>query len=227
MIKQDNPKIMKKKKKLIFYLATKLGWILIKLLGKLCFFKEVGRENFQKLVQAKLPFLYVLWHGRIFSPIYLHCGEGITAMVSQHADGEMIAQTIHKLGYKTVRGSSTRGGNQAFHDMVSVLKNGGIGTIIPDGPRGPRHHLKPGTMYIAQQTGACLIPVTFSANRNIVFNSWDRFMLPLPFSKNIVFYGKPIKVLKELSEEQLDQLRKEFEAEMIRLENKADDYFRK
>lgn len=227
IIQKDSHKNMKKKKKLTFYLATKLGWIFIKLIGKLCYFKEAGRENFEKLQRAKLPFLYVLWHGRILIPIYLHCGEGVTAMVSLHADGEMIARTIHKLGYKTVRGSSTRGGNQAFYDMVNVLKKGGTGAIIPDGPRGPRHHLKPGTMFIAQQTDAYLVPVTFSANRTIVFSSWDRFMLPLPFSKNIVFYGTPVQVPKELSGEQLEQLRKEFEAEMIRLENKADEYFRK
>lgn len=217
---------MKKKKKLIFYLATRLGWMFFKLVGKTCSFKEVGRENFQKLADAKLSYLFVLWHGRIFSPIYLHCGEGITAMVSQHTDGEMIAQTLHKLGYHTVRGSSTRGGNQAFHEMVNVLKQRRIGAIIPDGPRGPRHHLKPGTIYIAQQAGVHLIPVAFSANRKIVFNSWDRFLLPLPFSKNIVYYGTPAKVMRELSEEQLEQTRQDFEAEMIRLEKQADEYFR-
>lgn len=217
----------KKKKKIIFYLATKLGWLLITLIGKMSFIKVLDRHHHQKLLKKQVPFIYLLWHGRILIPIYVHRGEGVTAMVSMHADGEMIAQTIHKLGYKTVRGSSTRGGNQAFHDMVNVLKNGGLGTIIPDGPRGPRHYLKPGTFYIAQQTGAYLLPITFSANRKIVFNSWDRFMLPLPFSKNVVIYGRPIDVPRELLPEQLEQLRIQFELDMIRLEKRADEYFRK
>jgi lysophospholipid acyltransferase (LPLAT)-like uncharacterized protein len=217
----------KKKKKIVFYLATNVGWLLIKLIGKLCFIKVLDRHHHRKLVKKKVPFIYVLWHGRILIPIYLHRGEGVTAMVSMHADGEMIAKTIHKLGYKTVRGSSTRGGNQAFHDMVDVLKNGGLGTIIPDGPRGPRHYLKPGTFYIAQQTGAYLLPITFSSSRKFIFNSWDRFMLPVPFSKNVVIYGEPIDVPKGLSQEQLEQVRTEFEAGMIRLEKRADEYFRK
>lgn len=217
----------KTKKKIIFYLATKLGWLLISFLGKLCFIKLLDRHNEQKLLKMRVPIIYLLWHGRILIPIYVHRGEGVTAMVSSHSDGEMIAQTIHKLGFKTVRGSSTRGGNQAFHDMVEVLKNGGFGTIIPDGPRGPRHYLKPGTFYLAQQTGAYLLPMTFSSSRKIIFNSWDRFILPIPFSKNVVIYGKPIHVPRELSPEQFEQLRAEFEADMIRLEKRADEYFRK
>ncbi len=213
------------KKKIVFYLATKLGWLLILLIGKLCSIKLIGRAKVDELKKQNAPILFVLWHGRILIPIYVHRNEGITPMVSLHSDGEIIAQTLQKLGYRTIRGSSSRGGNKAFHEMVDILNKNGTGAIIPDGPRGPRHHLKPGTLFIAQQSQAYLIPTTFSANRKIVFNSWDRFLLPLPFAKCIMIYGDAISVDKDLPPEQLENLRQKFERDLIALEKKADDYF--
>jgi lysophospholipid acyltransferase (LPLAT)-like uncharacterized protein len=217
----------KKKKKILFYLATKLGWLIILLLGKLSFIKVMGRHHLEKLKDKKVPFIYVLWHGRILLPSYILRNQGITPMISLHTDGEMIAQTVHKLGYQTVRGSSTRGGKEAFHNMVDVLNQGGCGVITPDGPRGPRHYLKPGALFIAQQAGAYLLPMCFSAKRKIQFNSWDRFILLLPFSKSVVIYGAPINVPKDLSQEQLKQLRSKFQDDMIQLEKQADEYFQK
>jgi len=215
----------KKKKKILFFLATKFGWLIILLLGKLSFIKIVGRHHLENLKKKNVPFIFVLWHGRILLPTYIHRRQGITGMASLNTDGEIGVQIVHKLGYQSVRGSSTRGGKKAFHDMVDVLNRGGTGTMFPDGPRGPRHYLKPGTLYIAQQAGAYLLPLCFSAQRKIQFNSWDKFVVPLPFSKSVVMYGNPIKIPKELSQEQLEQLRKNFEEEMIQLEKKADEYF--
>lgn len=217
----------KNKKKIQGYLATKLGWLIILALGKLSRIKIVGRHHFEKLNKKNVPFIYVLWHGRIVLPIYVHRDEGITPMVSLHADGEMIAQTLQKLGYVTVRGSSTRGGKKAFYNMVDALKQGRRGAMIPDGPRGPRHYLKPGTLYIAQRSDAYLLPILFSSKRKMEFNSWDRFILPMPFSKSIVIYGAPINVPKDLSQQQVEQLRIKFQEEMIQLETQADEYFRK
>ncbi len=217
----------KKKKKILFYLVTKLGGLVILLLGKLSFIKIVGRHHLENLKSKNVPFIYVCWHGRMLLPIYIHRGQGITGMVSLHTDGEMIAQTAHKIGYYTVRGSSTRGGAEAFHNMVNVLNKGGLGAMFPDGPRGPRHYLKPGTIYLAQKTGAYLLPICYSTKRKIQFNSWDRFILPLPFSKSIVIYGQPIDVPKNLSQEQLEQVRTKFQEDMIQLEKQADEYFRK
>jgi len=140
----------KKKKKILFFLATKFGWLIILLLGKLSFIKIVGRHHLENLKKKNVPFIFVLWHGRILLPTYIHRRQGITGMASLNTDGEIGVQIVHKLGYQSVRGSSTRGGKKAFHDMVDVLNRGGTGTMFPDGPRGPRHYLKPGTLYIAR-----------------------------------------------------------------------------
>ena len=219
---------MKKKTKqnIVFTLISKFGWLLILLLGKLSFIKTTGRHYWKQLKQENARFIYIIWHGRILLPIYLHRYEGITAMVSLHADGEMIAQTLHRLGYKTVRGSSTRGGKEAFYEMVEILKNGGTGAIMPDGPRGPRHKFKSGAIYLAQLSDAFLLPFTFASKRKIQFNSWDRFNLITPFSRAIAIYGKPIKVPTNLSKKEMVKFRQKIEQIMIHYEHQADEYFK-
>ena len=217
----------KTKKKLLFYLATKFGWLIILFLGKTIFIKQKGQAHLRKIIENRAKLIFVLWHGRISVPIYVHRKEGLAPMISLHADGEMIAQTVYKLGYRPVRGSSTRGGKKAFYDLVKKIKNGTVGVMIPDGPQGPRHHFKSGTLYLAQLSDAYLLPVTFSANRKIVFNSWDKFTIPLPFSKNMILYGKPIKVPNNSSSRVLVKIRASFEQQMIQLELQADEFFRK
>jgi len=217
----------KKKQKILIYLSSKFGWLFILLLGKLIFIKEKGRHHLDKILKEKSNHIFVVWHGRFIVPIYIHRGKKICPMISLHADGEMIAQTMYKLGYRPVRGSSTRGGKKAFHEMVNIVRHGTPGAIIPDGPKGPRHQFKPGTLYIAQQTESYLIPMTFAANRKIVFKSWDKFMLPLPFSKVIFLYEKPVKIPGKTSSQQLAKIRSDIENRMILLEKQADEYFRK
>lgn len=217
----------KNKQKITLFLAIKFGWLLVLALGKSIFIKEKGRHYLKELQRKKAKYIFVLWHGRIIVPIFVHRGAGITPMVSQHSDGEMIAQTMEKLGYHTVRGSSTRGGKEAFHEMVARINRGTVGAMIPDGPRGPNRQFKPGTIYIAQQADAYLVPVCFSANRKMEFRSWDKFTVPLPFSKNILLYGEPLKIPREASPRQLAKLRNVIEKRMIDLEKEADDYFRK
>ncbi|MBN2011356.1 lysophospholipid acyltransferase family protein [candidate division KSB1 bacterium] len=216
----------KRKQEILFYVATKFGWLLILLLGKLCSIKTIGHHYWRELVSQKKTIIFVIWHGRILLPIYAHRNQGISPIISLHADGEMISQTVERLGYKPIRGSSTRGGNKAFHESVVMLKNGGTSAIMPDGPKGPRHRFKPGTLYLAQKTDGYLIPLTFCCKRKIEFKSWDRFNLITPFSKAILIYGKPVHVPSDISKNELEYLRIKIEADMIAYEKQADEYFR-
>ncbi|MCD6165817.1 hypothetical protein DRP98_05965 [candidate division KSB1 bacterium] len=214
-------------KKLQFYLATHFGWLVILLLGSTLRLRLEGQKYFEQLSTTGKGIVFALWHGRMLVPIFLHRRQGIVALVSQHLDGEMIAQTLFRLGYQTIRGSSTRGGKEAFHKMVASLKQRKWCAVIPDGPRGPRHHFKPGTVYMAQQSGAYILPLTFSAEKKIQFNSWDRFVLPKPFSKTVVIYGKPFYINPELKGKSLIRLVQQIETQMIKLEKAADAYFSK
>lgn len=166
------------------------------------------------LTEEKLSFIFSIWHDNILAPFLHHRGKGVMPMVSHHRDGEMIARTASLLGYDPIRGSSTRGGGEAFHAAVRALLDGRTVAIMPDGPRGPRHEYKPGTILIASRAGAWLLPMTFDAIPKIVFKSWDRMKLPLPFARVFMRYGAPIQVPAELEGERLETFRLEVERAM-------------
>jgi len=214
-------------RKFLFYLATALGWILVLILGKLTRIQVVDQHYWNQLKATGRGFLVVLWHGRIVLPIYFHRWQNAVAMVSTHNDGEMIARTVHKLGFRTVRGSSTRGGNVALREMVRALKAGSVGTMMPDGPRGPRHQMKEGAFYIAQLAGVPLLPMTYSAEHFVEFKSWDRFMLVKPFSRAVIMYGEPFEIPSRFAPGEKERLQHELEQRLIQLEKKADEFFRK
>jgi lysophospholipid acyltransferase (LPLAT)-like uncharacterized protein len=215
------------KDRIVFFLATKLGWLLILVLGKLTKIEYVGREHYLRLKKSGRPFVICIWHGRMLLPVYLLRDENIYGLVSEHKDGEMIAQTVKKLGWKTVRGSSTRSGRKAALGLIKALRSGNIGCIIPDGPRGPRHEFKDGTLFIAQKTGAAIVALTFSSDRFYEFASWDRFRIWKPMSRSVVIFSKPVEVPEELTDAEFEKLRQQIQELMIEQQNTADAYFRK
>ncbi len=213
------------RKRLEFRLSTILGWAFITLLGSSYRYRFEGAEHLRKLEQEGKPCLLAIWHGRFFVFVYLFRFRGFVALVSQHLDGEMIAQTLHRLRFKTVRGSSTRGGKEAFHNMVEALRRGESGVVIPDGPRGPRHKLKPGVIYMALKTGVPILPLTYSARPAVRFKSWDHFMLPLPFAKVVVKIGRPFYVPADADDRKLVGLKNQLERTMVDQEREADAIF--
>ncbi|RPH93428.1 DUF374 domain-containing protein [candidate division KSB1 bacterium] len=154
--------------------------------------RVVGWESLERTMAARVPLVMITWHGRMMAPVW-HCRRrNIAAMISRHSDGEMVARLVQRLGYETVRGSSTRGGTEAALDMLDRVRNGQVAAMICDGPRGPIYKMKPGAPYLALRAGAFVIPATFAAARAWTFKSWDRFLVPKPFSKVFLFYGDPI-----------------------------------
>jgi lysophospholipid acyltransferase (LPLAT)-like uncharacterized protein len=127
-------------------------------------------------------------------PVWFARKHKIVAMISQHRDGEMVARLVQRLGYETVRGSSTRGGTAAALQMIERLKAGQVGAMICDGPKGPIYKMKPGAPYMAIEAGTVVIPATFSAASCWTFHSWDRFTVPKPFTRVFLLWGEPIPV---------------------------------
>jgi lysophospholipid acyltransferase (LPLAT)-like uncharacterized protein len=209
------------RRKLVLWLAVTFGWLLLKTLRMLVRVDSEGREKLEALRAEGRSVLIAIWHGRILLPILQHVNEGITPMISQSRDGEMITRTIEKLGFRSIRGSTSRGGKEAMLAMIKLLKNPGeVAAIMPDGPRGPRHRLKPGVVQIARESGAVILPMTWSARRPIRFASWDRFQLWRPFSRALVIYGDPIDCPPNGDfREQCEQVEKE----LVKLEVAADE----
>jgi hypothetical protein len=143
-------------------------------------------------IGLRTPFIYAFWHQRLLLFVYTHRFQGVTIIVSQHRDGDLIAKTIERLGFGTVRGSSTRGGSAAQLQFCR-RKDVDFG-VTPDGPRGPRHTLKPGLIHLAAQTGCPILPATCSYARYRQFGSWDGFMLPHPFTRALVRTSAPFHV---------------------------------
>jgi len=114
-------------------------------------------------------------------------------MISRSADGEIIAGVAKRTGWHTIRGSSSKGGHEALHEMIRKLKETGLAAHILDGPKGPAGVVKPGAIRIASDADAVIVPFYASADRAWYFNSWDRFMLPKPFARVILRFGKPIR----------------------------------
>jgi lysophospholipid acyltransferase (LPLAT)-like uncharacterized protein len=212
-------------KKLLIVIAEKFTWLLILLFGKMGRISARNRHYWDQLESSGQPFIVLLWHGKMLLPMYVHRNENLSVLISEHQDGELIAQNVKRLGYRTTRGSSTRGGSRAFRDMLRELHNGIKCVILPDGPKGPRHVVKMGAILLAQISGAALIPVTFSAQKPIELKTWDRFTFWWPFSSLCIAYGKPFKIPRRLDGQESEQYRKQVQDEMNKLQEEADAIF--
>lgn len=212
-----------RKKQILLYLVTKVAWLLVLAFGKTARIHIKNIKYWYYVKQSSHPPLITVWHGDMLLPIYMLRNQNIYAMVSEHNDGEMIAQTILRLGYRTIRGSSTRGGQKAFRAMLKQLKQGKRCAVLPDGPNGPRYQFKLGSILLAQRSGALILPITFAAKKKIVINSWDRFTLWWPFTKVYCVYGKPISIPRNISKAELEAYRQFVEQQMQQLKKEADE----
>jgi lysophospholipid acyltransferase (LPLAT)-like uncharacterized protein len=202
------------RKGLRYTVVQHAGGALIDMLLGTVRFDVVNDESWRRYHERGEPVIFVLWHGRLLPLGYLHRGQGVYGLASLSADGEYIARILQHWGMPMVRGSSSRGGDTAFREMVRVVRAGHSMSITPDGPRGPREVLKPGVVQLAQLTGAPLIPLGAAADRGWWFTSWDRFLVPQPFARVAATYGDPITVPRDADAATLTDLVARLESSM-------------
>lgn len=157
-------------------------------------------------------FLYAFWHESLLAPAKMRTPAKV--LVSQSADGELIAQVCGYFGIGAIRGSATRGGAGALLEMLRDSEPTHL-AITPDGPRGPRRRFKPGAVFVASHLGLAIVPVGVGFTRARRFGSWDRFALPLPFSTAVGVLGAPILVSPQLDAEGLEHCRQEVEKSLL------------
>jgi lysophospholipid acyltransferase (LPLAT)-like uncharacterized protein len=199
-----------------------LGSAVFSTLFRTCRLVSGGEEHYRMFWERGQPVIFVLWHGRLLAGSWAQRGRGLVALVSQHTDGEYISRVVHRWGYSTVRGSSTRGGRAALRDLVRTVRGGSSVVLTPDGPRGPRERMKPGALMVAQMTGAPIIPVATGADRSWWVEGWDRFQIPKPFSRIRVEYGEPAYVPRSASEQELEGRSAEIERRLHGLMRRVD-----
>jgi lysophospholipid acyltransferase (LPLAT)-like uncharacterized protein len=159
-----------------------------------------GEENLLQYRRAGTPTICVFWHGQMLSLAHFHRNEAFAVLSSTHRDSEFLARVLRRLGFDLVRGSSTRGGIGALRGLIRAVRGGKDLALTPDGPKGPLHIFKPGALVAAQQTGAPIVPVGVGADRAWYLPSWDRFMIPKPFSTVRIRYNHPHWVPRDATE---------------------------
>jgi len=209
-------------------LFPKGGLLLVKAISKTYRYRLVDRHNEQAALDRCGSVVYASWHQRFFPGItFFATRRPIAIMISQSRDGEMIARVADILGWRPVRGSSTRGGMRALKEIRTLTRSGyRVGHIV-DGPQGPFGVVKPGLITIAQFAAAPILPTIISAERRWVFRSWDRFMIPKFFSRVIIRFGEPIDVPRRLDPEAFEHLRQEVETRINELVRQTDTWWRR
>jgi lysophospholipid acyltransferase (LPLAT)-like uncharacterized protein len=139
-------------------------------------------------------FILAFWHRHLLLMPYAYRGRRISVLVSRSRDGELIARTVARLGIDASRGSSSRGGAAGLRALLRKAEGGWDIAFTPDGPRGPVREVQPGVVLAAAATGLPIVPVAIAATRAKLLDSWDRFLIPLPFSTVHFVYGEPFAV---------------------------------
>jgi lysophospholipid acyltransferase (LPLAT)-like uncharacterized protein len=162
--------------------------------------------------------LLCTWHQQFFSAIRHFQNYKVfnpIIMISQSSDGEIVAGVAERTGWNTVRGSSSRNGRGALKQMIANLKESKLAAHIVDGPRGPSGTVKAGVIRLAHATEAVIVPFSVSAEKAWYFNSWDKFLLPKPFSKVFLRFGEMIKFDRVKDREIFEGQRKQLEEIML------------
>jgi lysophospholipid acyltransferase (LPLAT)-like uncharacterized protein len=167
---------------------------LLRLLASSWRIHVVHEERWRRLYQAKRPHVFLLWHEALLPLLWQHRGQGIAIVVSAAREGRYLSDFAASLGYRSLLGSSTRGGARALLGAVRELQAGHPVAFTPDGPRGPRRELKPGVVAAAQRGGALIVPLHAESEQAWRLHSWDRFMIPKPFARVWITYGEPFEV---------------------------------
>ena len=174
--------------------TVRLGVPLVRTLGRSWRIRVVNDAGVVALRRAKDPMVFALWHGDMLPLLYQHRDEGVSVLISEHRDGELIARVAVSLGFRTVRGSTSRGASRALVGLSRELEAGRDVAITPDGPRGPARSFAPGALIAAQRAGAPIIAVGVSVRKAWRLRTWDRFLIPKAFARVSIAYSDPMQV---------------------------------
>ena len=178
--------------------ASLIAFLAYPVLAVLCRtyrWKIEGAEHYQAVVDSGRQPILALWHGRILPGLHYFRNRGIVVITSQNFDGEWIARILHRFGFGTARGSSSRGGARALVQLRRDLADGRAAAFTVDGPRGPARVVQPGAVFLAGATGQPIVPYHVESDRHWTLTSWDRTQIPKPFSTVALVIGEPIDIL--------------------------------
>jgi lysophospholipid acyltransferase (LPLAT)-like uncharacterized protein len=204
------------RQRIVLRLIIWMGYWFIRLIGptlRVCVSHEEGA---QKTVNQR-PLIVSLWHSGLIPATYVCRDIGVRVMSSNSYDGEYMGRIIHKFGFVAVKGSSSRNAVRALLGLRRALEDGWTVAFTLDGPRGPRHKVKSGPAALARSSGVPLSMFHAAVDKAWVLNTWDRLMIPLPFSRVLLRFGELIPVPADASDEDLERYTNELQASMDRV----------
>ncbi len=185
-------------------------------LGLSCKTKWHGRGHIEKLKAESKPWIYSTWHNNVSTGAWVIRNQNIGIMISDSKDGEIVNRCVRKFGNYGIRGSSSRGASAATRAALKVLRKGDSIGITPDGPRGPRHELQEGILFLAAASGAPIIPFHVECDRQKVFEkSWDGHKIPKPFTTVHAMVGEPIYIDKAELKANPEKVKSDVQAAMM------------
>jgi lysophospholipid acyltransferase (LPLAT)-like uncharacterized protein len=198
-----------------------VGYPLIGVLGRTWRWRVTGFEHFTGIFATGRFPVMAFWHGRILPALYYFRRRGIVVITSDNFDGEWMAKIIHRFGYMTARGSTSRNAARAALRAKRRMEEGRPVGLTVDGPRGPAHVAQPGALWLAKVTGNPVLPFHLEAASHWTARSWDASQVPLPFSRIAVVVGEPLWVPGDADAAVLEAKRVELEGILGILENRA------
>ena len=210
--------------KLTIKLISNIAYYLIRLIHLTTKWHTQGIEEAYKVWDKEQNVILIAWHGRaLLLPLFWRKSYPLNALVSLHQDGRIIAGILEKFGIKTIGGSTTENSRGAAISLMRALHHQESIGIIPDGPIGPNMTLSRSALYFAQKTGKPIIGMTYSiAHSKIIDKSWDKMMIPCPFSRGQFYMSEAFYIPKDASEKQLEQYRLQIETCLNKLTWQAD-----
>lgn len=193
----------------------------INILCKTLIFKEENPEVLEELNKKNKNIIFAFWHGKMLAPWFLLKKYKPSTIVSQSKDGQILANILTKWNYKVNRGSSSKDGKKILDDLITDAKNKRNIAITPDGPKGPREEMKAGTVILAKKSNVPIVFVGVKYEKKIQLKSWDKFEIPIFFSKVKFCYSTPIYVDKNLNYEETDEAIKNVNKELKNIQDRT------
>jgi lysophospholipid acyltransferase (LPLAT)-like uncharacterized protein len=209
------------RQRIVLRIIVATGYGFIRLIGptlRVCISREEGAQE----SVGQRPLILNFWHAGIVPATYLFRDAGIRVMSSNSYDGEYMGRIIHKFGFVAVKGSSSRNAVRALLGLRRALRQGWAVAFSIDGPRGPRYTVKPGPVALARSSGVPMTMFHMAADRAWVLNTWDRLIIPKPFSRVLMRFGKLIPVAADATDQDLERYQQELQESLDRIREFAE-----
>jgi len=221
---ESNSRPFTLRQRFLLWLISWSAYLFLRLLGSTLRFQITCEEG--SLADGRrvaLPGIYCFWHRAMIPSAYHFRSMQIAIMISRSFDGECIARTVEKLGFRPVRGSSSRGGAGALMAMREELELGHPAVFTADGPRGPLYVAKPGAVALARKSGYKICCFHVAVERAWILKSWDRMMIPKPFSRASFYITSPLEVPPHATDDELEAARQQVQAALDRARISAEE----